>query len=137
MKKAAPQPFKVIDHDSDLPEGWIKARLEEVLLPGGLFDGPFGSNLKTSAYVGSGVRVIRLENLGNLYFNEQKRTFISPQKYESLKKHRVNEGDIIFGSFMDGNTRVCVLPALDTPAIAKADCFCIRPRADVVDRRFL
>ena len=29
------------------------------------------------------------------------------------------------------------MPSLPVPAIAKADCFCIRPRSDVVDSRFL
>jgi plasmid stability protein len=33
--------------------------------------------------------------------------------------------------------RACVLPKLKTNAIAKADCFCLRPRQDVVDRYYL
>ena len=125
------------DQKSDLPPGWSKVRLGDVLLPNGLFDGPFGSNLKTSDYVDSGVRVIRLENLGNIQFHDGKRKFISRAKYESLVKHTVVPGDIIFGSFVDQQVRVCVLPHLDTPAIAKADCFCIRPIEKLVDSQFL
>jgi type I restriction enzyme S subunit len=123
--------------NGDLPEGWTAVALEELLLPGGLFDGPFGSNLKTSDYAESGVRVVRLENLGYLQFVPGKRTFISPAKYASLIRHRVCEGDIIFGSFVDGDVRVCILPPLDSLAVAKADCFCIRSNEDLVDRRFL
>ena len=99
---------------NDLTEGWTVVALEELLLPGGLFDGPFGSNLKTSDYVEAGVRVVRLENLGHLQFIAGKRTFISRRKYASLIRHRVCEGDIIFGSFVDGDVRVCILPPLDT-----------------------
>jgi len=121
----------------ELPEGWTLVPLEELLMPGGLFDGPFGSSLKTADYVPAGVRVIRLENLGHLTFEGSKWTFISKGKYETLKKHRVCEGDIIFGSFVGDDVRVCVLPPLDTPAIAKADCFCIRTNETVADRRFL
>lgn len=122
---------------ADLPAGWASARLDQLLTPGGLFDGPFGSSLKTADYVGSGVRVIRLENIGNLRFVADKRTFISHRKFASLKKHQVSQGDIIFGSFVDSDVRVCLIPALDTVAIAKADCFCIRPLDAVADRRFV
>jgi type I restriction enzyme S subunit len=120
----------------DLPEGWATSRLAELLKPGGLFDGPFGSNLKTSDYTDAGVRVIRLENIANLRFVEDKHTYISNTKYASLTKHTVTEGDIIVGSFVDGTVRVCVLPPLPTEAIAKADCFCVRTRPEL-DCRFL
>jgi type I restriction enzyme S subunit len=119
-----------------LPEGWATARLGELLEPAGLFDGPFGSNLKTSDYTQAGVRVIRLENVANLRFVEDKHTYISHSKYASLAKHTVAAGDLIVGSFVDGAVRVCVLPQLQTKAIAKADCFCVRPRPEL-DRRFL
>src|SRR5262249_46270065 len=51
-------------------------------------------------------------------------------------KHTVHAGDILFGSFIDGLPRVCLFPQLETPAIAKADCFCVRTRKDVLDRTF-
>ena len=121
----------------DAPDGWKLARLQDVLQEGGLFDGPFGSDLKTSDYTDSGVRVVRLENLANLRFVEEKRTFISAAKYASLRKHTVSEGDILFGSFLDNAVRVCQMPRLPVPAIAKADCFCIRSRPDLINPRFL
>lgn len=122
----------------DLPTGWSTVPLDK-LLPdsGGLFDGPFGSNLKTSDYTESGVRVIRLENIGHLKFFDDKRAHISQQKYASLRKHTVREGDIIFSSFISDQIRICVLPPLSGPAIAKADCFCIRPSEDQIDPNYL
>jgi restriction endonuclease S subunit len=120
-----------------VPEGWVEVSLGALLEAGGIFDGPFGSNLKTSDYTESGVRVLRLENLANLRFVEEKRTFISWPKYETLIRHTIVAGDILFGSFVDDEVRVCLVPALQTPAVAKADCFCIRPIPDGVDRRFL
>ncbi len=123
---------------SDLPEGWAECPLSELLEPErGLFDGPFGSSLKTADYVDEGVRVIRLENVSTYEFVGSKRTWISSEKFEGLRKHEVVEGDLIVGSFVDERVRVCLVPALDTPAIAKADCFCLRPLDAVVDRRFL
>ena len=120
-----------------LPPGWALAPLDALLEEGGLFDGPFGSSLKTDDYSDDGVRVVRLENIANLRFIEDKRTYISHEKHKTLERHTVRGGDVIFGSFIDGETRVCVLPPLDTPAIAKADCFTIRPRHGVLDAKFL
>jgi type I restriction enzyme, S subunit len=121
----------------ELPEGWDRVPLSDLLEPGGLFDGPFGSSLKTSDYTDAGVRVIRLENIANLRFVEDKQTFISDLKYRTLTKHTVGEGDIVVGSFVDGAVRVCILPSLPTKAIAKADCFTVRPRVDIADRKFI
>ncbi len=122
--------------NDELPEGWAKAKLADLLEPRGLFDGPFGSRLKTSDYTNHGVRVIRLENVANLRFIGDKHTYISNAKYLTLKKHTVGAGDVIVGSFVDGAVRVCVVPALSTKAIAKADCFCVRTRPEL-ERRFL
>jgi type I restriction enzyme S subunit len=122
--------------DSDLPANWRSVPLEELLSPGGIFDGPFGSNLKTSDYTNSGVRVIRLENVGHLQFINEKETYISNEKYLGLKRHTVRENDIIFASFIDESIRACVLPKMRTLAIAKADCFCLRPKI-TVNRQYL
>lgn len=107
-----------------LPEGWIWIKLGA--LPLNVFDGPFGSNLKGSDYVDSGVRVIRLENIGELNFIHEKESFITVDKYNSLIRHNVSGGDIIFSSFISGGTRVVILPDNLDRAINKADCFCIR-----------
>lgn len=123
--------------ENGLPTGWFWLPLEGLLPKGGIFDGPFGSNLKTSDYTDSGVRVIRLENIGQLQFIGEKQTFISKAKYETLKKHTVGKGDIIFASFIAEEIRACLLPDLQIKAIAKADCFCIRPNPELVERTYL
>jgi type I restriction enzyme S subunit len=124
-------------YENDLPTGWEWIPLKELLPPGGIFDGPFGSNLKSSDYTESGTRVIRLENIGHLRFIGEKETFVSERKYQTLRKHTVGEGDIIFSSFIAEEIRACVLPKLSTKAIAKADCFCLRPNAELVDGKYL
>ena len=125
------------DDGSDLPVGWKRTLLEKALAENGIFDGPFGSNLKTSDYTTSGVRVIRLENIGCLNFIREKETYITPEKYNTLIRHSVGEGDLIFASFIANEIRACVLPSLSTKAIAKADCFCLRPNPSIVDRTYL
>lgn len=102
----------------------------------GIFDGPFGSNLKSSDYTTSGVRVIRLENIGELRFKDEA-TYISKKKYESIKKHTVFAGDIVFSSFVAESVRACFIPNNIEFAVNKADCFCLRPNKNLIDPRFL
>ncbi len=108
-----------------LPAVWPAASVSEIA--DRVFDGPFGSNLKSNDYVEFGVRVVRLENIASLRFVEEKRTYIDPVKYEALKKHTLLAGDVLFSAFVDEEVRVCLLPAeLGGKAINKVDCFCIR-----------
>jgi type I restriction enzyme S subunit len=103
-----------------------------------VFDGPFGSNLKSSDYAASGTRVVRLENIGHRRFMAEKETFISDEKAAGLARHRLSPGDVLFSSFVENAVRVCLFPAgLPTPAINKADCFCIRVNRDVALPEFV
>ena len=116
---------------------WSEIKLSVLFSKGDIFDGPFGSNLKTDDYTQSGVRVIRLENIATLEFINSKESYISEDKYETLKKHTVSEGDLIFSSFISEPPRACLLPKLDTLAIAKADCFCLRPNSNLINKKYL
>jgi type I restriction enzyme S subunit len=118
----------------ELPEGWVWTRLGNTNVD--VSDGPFGSNLKSSDYVDSGVRVVRLENIGLLEFIEDKESFITEAKYELLKNHTVSSGDIIFSSFITENVRVALLPSSIKRAINKADCFCVRLYGDTLSNAF-
>ncbi|AYO78200.1 restriction endonuclease subunit S [Sphingobium yanoikuyae] len=103
-----------------------------------LFDGPFGSNLKSSDYTEQGIRVVRLENIGHLGFIREKQTFVSEEKYAGLTRHTLQSNDILVSSFVADEMRVCLFPHdLDTLAINKADCFCIRPDISAVIPKFV
>ena len=130
IKEVTAVPYK-------LPKGWEWIDLGCLLEEKGIFDGPFGSNLKTADYTESGIRVIRLENIRRLSFDDSKRTYISHEKYNNLKKHTLMKGDIIFSSFISENVRVCILPDMEAKAINKADCFCIRPNIRTINKEFL
>ena len=128
---------KVVQEEGqfEVPSSWTWCQVKDVVDT--VFDGPFGSNLKTSDYTSTGVRVIRLENLGYLSFKNDKTTYISQEKYEGLKRHTVYEGDIIVGSFIAEGVKAALLPRLDETLIAKADCFCVRHNPSAVDNRYL
>jgi len=117
-----------------LPSGWAWTRLGHSNVD--VFDGPFGSNLKTDDYVGAGIRVIRLENIGVLQFIEEKESFITEKKYNELRDHTVFPGDIVFSSFVTERTRVTIVPALIEKAVNKADCFCVRCHGTTLLNRY-
>ncbi len=107
-------------------------------LSSSIFDGPFGSNLKSDDYTEGGTRVVRLENIGHLRFIGEKETFISDAKADGLRRHLLKPHDVLFSSFIDEEVRVCLLPDdLSTSAINKADCFCVRIDAARADPRYV
>lgn len=112
---------------SELPSGWEWARLEDLGAPmdRAITDGPFGSNLKSEHYAESGARVIRLQNIGDGRFRDE-RAYISMERFEALRAHEVREGDLIVASLGDTPPRACLVPTLGGPAIVKADCIRIR-----------
>lgn len=101
------------------------------------FDGPFGSKLKTDDYVDSGVRVVRLENIGHLRFANEKATYVSTEKGQDLERNKLEGGDVLFSSFVDEEIRVCQLPRSNESFINKADCFCLRISPELADARFV
>jgi type I restriction enzyme S subunit len=121
--------------EGELPEGWKIVELNKVVDK--ISDGPFGSNLKSIDYINDGVRVIRLENIGEMVFRDEYKTFVSPEKYETIKKHTVGKGDIIFSSFISENIRSVILPEFIEKAINKADCFLIRASDAKINRKYL
>lgn len=121
--------------EGELPAGWKWVNLKDI--SDKIFDGPFGSHLKSADYIDDGIRVIRLENIGPLEFRDEYKTFVSEEKYESIKKHTVDAGDIIFSSFIMDQIRVVVLPKFIQTAINKADCFCVRVNKEKANENFL
>lgn len=119
----------------ELPTGWIWLKLGSANVD--VFDGPFGSNLKSSDYVDSGVRVIRLENIGALRFIADKTSYITQEKYALLQDHTVTSGDIVFSSFITESVRVTLLPQSIDKAVNKADCFCVRLHGETPSNAFV
>jgi type I restriction enzyme S subunit len=107
----------------ELPEGWCWATVDQTAAtePNSITDGPFGSNLKTEHYRNSGGRVIRLQNIGDGEFKDEK-AFIALEHFEMLKKHRVFAGDLAIAALGENPPRSCIIPDFVGPAIVKADC---------------
>ena len=110
---------------------WPRSPLAELIESA--VDGPFGSNLKSSHYVDeAGVRVVRLQNVGNGLFDDSDKAWVSREHGQTLARHDVRPGDMLVASLGDEShpyARACVYPASEPPGIVKADCFRLRAKA--------
>ncbi|MFN7839570.1 MAG: restriction endonuclease subunit S [Bacteroidota bacterium] len=121
--------------EGELPQGWRIVELKELVDK--ISDGPFGSHLKSIDYVDEGIRVVRLENIGEMEFRDEYKTFVTDAKYETIKGHTVTRGDIIFSSFISESIRSVILPDFISKAINKADCFLVRVSESRINRKYL
>lgn len=110
------------------PKGWELKSLPDVANK--FTDGPFGSNLKSSHYKPSGVRVIRLQNIGVGEMLNDDIAYISQEHYESLPRQHCQPGDLVIGTLGDPNLRACIIPESLKDSLNKADCILMRCAAD-------
>lgn len=109
-------------------DGWVNATLNELAVEQGITDGPFGSNLKSEHYTTDGPRVVRLQNIGDGHFRDE-RAHISDERFGLLQKHSIAAHDVLVASLGEQLPRACLAPASLGPAIVKADCIRIRTNA--------
>ncbi|GAD61331.1 restriction endonuclease subunit S [Aquipseudomonas alcaligenes] len=103
---------------------------------GGFVDGPFGSNLKATEYVESGVPIIQLKNIKPNAYVAKDIKFITPQKAGELSRHSYAPGDVVIAKLGAVGT-ACIIPE-DAPAgVIVADVVRFRGDSKRVDHRFL
>lgn len=117
------------------PMGWDRMSFRKAAVR--LSDGPFGSNLKSEHYTNSGIRVIRLGNIGIGTFINNDRVYISEVHYEELKKYTCKAGEIVIGTLGEPNLRACIVPEFIGVAINKADCVHYIPNPAILNNLFV
>lgn len=117
------------------PKGWPRKTVGE--LASKFSDGPFGSNLKSSHYTETGVRVVRLQNIGVGKFIDDDKAYISERHFSDLKKHECLPGDLLIGTLGDPNLRACIQPDWLSLALNKADCVQLRPDERIANATYI
>ena len=112
------------------PKGWGVSTIKKTAITYG--DGPFGSNLKSADYVPSGVRVIRLGNIMRGEFSEKDQSYVSYEKFESLRKYECIPGEVVIATLGDPILRACIVPDFGAPSIHKADCMYYETNKEMV-----
>ncbi|HAT8488168.1 TPA: restriction endonuclease subunit S [Vibrio vulnificus] len=77
-----------------VPKGWAVKTCEEISTRIGM--GPFGSNIKVSTFVDSGIPVISGTHLKSVLLNDHSYNFITEDHAQKLKNSAVYRGDIVF-----------------------------------------
>ena len=80
--------------DEGKPEGWHKSRVEEIA--DRIAMGPFGSNIKVSTFVDSGIPIISGQHLHGTLLEGDSFNFVTPEHADQLANSNVRRGDIVF-----------------------------------------
>lgn len=113
----------------EVPKHWGVAQLGKVSTS--RCDGPFGSGLKSDHYAATGVRVVRLQNIGWAEFKGRDAVYVALEYWrgELGGGHSVIPGDVLIAGLGDDNNplgRACVAPSDIGKAMVKADCYRFR-----------
>ena len=122
-----------------LPAGWVNVRLEDLVLSPktDLVDGPFGSNLKSSEYVDSGVPVLKIQNIKANRFVRKRLSYVTPEKAAQLTRHSFVAGDLMITKLGEPLGLCCEVPDDLPHGVFVADLMRLRPSPKIVDSSFL
>lgn len=123
----------------ELPAGWSWQPLQNLTAnpKQDVVDGPFGSDLKASEYVASGVPIARLQNIDRNAFVTKNIKYLTPEKAADLSRHEFRPSDILITKLGDPLGKACIVPASIGSGVIVADLVRVRPDESRVDRQYL
>jgi len=83
--------------------------------------GPFGSDLKSSDYTTSGVRIIQLQNIGDGEFYNDYQIYTSTEKADQLSSCNIFPGELILSKMGDPVARAAIIPDFEDRYLMASD----------------
>lgn len=119
-------------------ETWPKRKIADLADPGkgSMRTGPFGSTLRHSEFVDSGIAVLGIDNAVQNHFSWSERRFVTPKKYDGLRQYTVKPGDVII-TIMGTTGRSAVVPDDIPVAISTKHLATITVNRSLVEPEFL
>jgi type I restriction enzyme S subunit len=123
----------------NLPGGWVWTNLGKIVTnsKNDIVDGPFGSNLKASEYIETGIPIIRIQNIDRNFFINKNIKYINEKKYEELIRHNFMAGDIVITKLGAPLGKSCIVPENMRNGIIVADVVRLRIRHNFIFKKFL
>jgi len=122
-----------------LPTQWNLVKLKDLVLnpKQDIVDGPFGSNLKASEYVDSGVPIIRLQNIERNRFVNKNIRYVTEEKAHELERHNFKSGDIVLTKLGNPLGKACIIPENFPNGIVVADVVRARINEKIINKDYL
>jgi len=105
--------------------------------PYALAIGPFGSNLKVSDYQKKGIPLVFVRNIRSKIFDDEKTHYVTEEKGEELRPHRISPGDILITKMGEPPGDACIYPTNCPEAIITADCIKLNINCDIANSTFI
>jgi type I restriction enzyme S subunit len=117
---------------------WPVLRLEELAAaePASIKIGPFGSQLKKSELVSSGVHVVGIENIIAKSFDDLGSRYITEEKFKTLSSVEIKPGDVLI-TMMGTIGKVCVVPPLKNTSIMDSHLLRFRPNRELCSPEYV
>jgi len=119
------------------PKGWKVRKLSEIAIreKGAIKMGPFGSQIKKSEFVPTGIKVYGQENVIRNDFSIGNR-FITLQKFKKLKSCEIHPGDVLL-TMMGTIGHIAIFPKNAQKGIMDSHLIRIKLNKDLVNHSYL
>lgn len=117
---------------SDLPNGWVKAPLAD-LMTGGLFTDGDWVETKDQDPAG-GVRLVQLADVGVGSFRNRSSRFLNVEAANRLGCTYLRPGDVLVARMPEPIGRACLLPDLGQESVTAVDVCVVRPPSGLLPK---
>src|SRR2546425_2943757 len=117
---------------------WPVLRLEELAArePGSIKIGPFGSQLKKTELVDSGIHIVGIENVLSKQFDGLGTRHVTEEKFSTLRSVEVKPGDVLI-TMMGTVGEVAVVPNGTSASIMDSHLLRFRPNPEICSSEYV